>query len=68
MTNKKQIQATKRRKMMSLQRYLQNQAAERADKLQFRQARQLAKLAAEKNNKRPAHEEHIHTEECNHEH
>lgn len=68
MTSKKQIQIDKRKKMMSLQRYLQNQAAERADKLQFRQARRLAKIEAEKNQKKHAHEEHIHTEECNHEH
>lgn len=69
MTNKKQVQAAKYKKMMSLTLYLQNKAAERADKLQLRQAKRQAKLeAAKEKNKKHAHEEHVHTEECNHEH
>lgn len=70
MPSKKQIQVDKRTKMFSLKLYLQNRAAERADKLQLRQAKRQAKLEAEKNKnkKKHAHEEHVHTEECNHEH
>ena len=68
MPSKKQIQADKRKKMFGLKLYLQNRAAERADKLQLREAKRQAKLEAEKNKKK----KHTHTEECgkgcNHEH
>lgn len=74
MPSKKKIQEDKRKKMTSLKLYLQNKAAERADKLQLRQAKRLAKIEAEKAKKTKKTEEHVHgeahvhTEECNHEH
>jgi len=70
MPNKKQVQIDKHKKMTSLTLYLKNQAAEKADKLLFRQAKRQAKIDAdnEKKNKKQAHEEHVHTKGCNHEH
>lgn len=70
MPNKKQVQADKHKKMTSLTLYLKNQAAEKADKLLFRQAKRQAKIDAE--NEKKNKKQHIHTDECgkgcNHEH